>query len=145
MELTNEKYAKMVDLHTPKSHIIKDSAGAFLTGGFICCIGQFISDLYKLIGFSQKDSACLVSMTLVFMGAALTYLGLYDNLAKFAGAGTLVPITGFANAVASPAMEFRSEGLVPGTGAKMFAIAGPVIAYGAIASVIYGVVLYLFP
>ena len=105
--------------------------------------GEFISDIYALSGFSQKDVSCLTSSTLIFIGVALTYLGLYDNIAKFAGAGTLVPITGFANAVASPAMEFKSEGLVPGTGAKMFIIAGPVIAYGTVASVLYGVILYL--
>ena len=126
-----------------RSHLAADCAGAFITGGLICSIGQFISDIYTLSGFSQKDVSCLTSSTMIFIGVALTYLGLYDNIAKFAGAGTLVPITGFANAVASPAMEFKSEGLVPGTGAKMFIIAGPVIAYGTVASVLYGVILYL--
>lgn len=143
MELTEKEYGKMVEKATPESHLAADCAGAFITGGLICSIGQFISDIYTLSGFSQKDVSCLTSSTLIFIGVALTYLGLYDNIAKFAGAGTLVPITGFANAVASPAMEFKSEGLVPGTGAKMFIIAGPVIAYGTVASVLYGVILYL--
>lgn len=143
MELTEKEYGKMVEKATPGSHLAADCAGAFITGGLICSIGQFISDIYTLSGFSQKDVSCLTSSTLIFIGVALTYLGLYDNIAKFAGAGTLVPITGFANAVASPAMEFKSEGLVPGTGAKMFIIAGPVIAYGTVASVLYGVILYL--
>lgn len=143
MELTKEEYGKMVDRTTPKSHLAADCAGAFLIGGLICSIGHLISDIYTMAGFSQKDVSCLTSSTLVFIGVALTYLGLYDNIAKFAGAGTLVPITGFANAVASPAMEFKSEGLVPGTGAKIFIIAGPVIAYGTVASVLYGVFLYL--
>ena len=143
MELTEKEYGKMVEKATPGSPLAADCAGAFITGGLICSIGQFISDIYTLSGFSQKDVSCLTSSTLIFIGVALTYLGLYDNIAKFAGAGTLVPITGFANAVASPAMEFKSEGLVPGTGAKMFIIAGPVIAYGTVASVLYGVILYL--
>ena len=143
MELTEKEYGKMVEKATPGSHLAADCAGAFITVGLICSIGQFISDIYTLSGFSQKDVSCLTSSTLIFIGVALTYLGLYDNIAKFAGAGTLVPITGFANAVASPAMEFKSEGLVPGTGAKMFIIAGPVIAYGTVASVLYGVILYL--
>ena len=143
MELTEKEYGKMVEKATPGSHLAADCAGAFITGGLICSIGQFISDIYTLSGFSQKDVSCLTSSTLIFIGVALTYLGLYDNIAKFAGAGTLVPITGFANAVASPAMEFKSEGRVPGTGAKMFIIAGPVIAYGTVASVLYGVILYL--
>ena len=143
MEATEKEYGKMVEKATPGSHLAADCAGAFITGGLICSIGQFISDIYTLSGFSQKDVSCLTSSTLIFIGVALTYLGLYDNIAKFAGAGTLVPITGFANAVASPAMEFKSEGRVPGTGAKMFIIAGPVIAYGTVASVLYGVILYL--
>ena len=143
MELTKGEYARMVDNVTPGSKLLRDCAGAFLGGGMICTIGQLITDLYTLTGFSQKDVACLTSVTLIFLGTLLTFLGAYDNIAKYAGAGTLVPITGFANAVASPAMEFKTEGYVPGTGTGMFAIAGPVIAYGTAASALYGIILLI--
>lgn len=143
MNLTKQQYADMVDRAVPKSRLLRDCIGAFLTGGAICLIGQGIRDSYLWLGLSEKDTACMTSMTLVFIGVLLTFLGLYDNIAAFAGAGTLVPITGFANAVASPAMEFRCEGWVMGTGAKMFAIAGPVIAYGTAASMLYGLWIVL--
>ncbi len=143
MELTKNEYAAMVDRTSPKSRILRDCAGAFLGGGMICTVGQAISDMYSLMGFSENNVSCLTSMTLVFLGTLLTFLGVYDNIAKYAGAGTLVPITGFANAVASPAMEFKSEGYVAGTGAGMFSVAGPVIAFGTAASVIYGIMLII--
>ena len=154
MELTKEKYSEMVGRVSPKSHLLTDCTGAFITGGLFCCAGQLISDIYKMIGFSVDDIykmigfsedevSALTSISLIFIGTALTFLGVYGKLAKIAGAGTLVPITGFANAVASPAMEFKSEGLIHGTGAKMFDIAGPVIVYGTFASVIYGIIFYL--
>ena len=143
MNITREEYAKMVNRTVPKSKMLRDCAGAFIGGGIICTIGQFISDMYTLAGFADKDVSCLTSITLVFFGTLFTFLGWYDNIAKYAGAGTLVPITGFANAVASPSMEFKSEGLVLGTGAGMFSIAGPVIAYGTAASMIYGILLYI--
>lgn len=142
MTITKEEYAEMVDNASPDSKLARNCLRAFSVGGGICVIGQALTDIYRLVGFDIKDARCLNSVTLVFLGALLTALGLYDNLAKFGGAGTLVPITGFSNAVSSPAMEFKSEGYIPGLGAKMFIIAGPVIVYGTVASVIYGA-LYL--
>lgn len=144
MTITKEEYAAMVDEASPKSHILKDCTGAFLCGGLICLIGQAMTDAYQYFGFAIKDARCLTSVTLVFIGAALTALGWYDNIAKIGGAGTLVPITGFSNAVCSPAIEFKSEGYIPGLGAKMFIIAGPVIVYGTVASILYGAVYYFF-
>lgn len=115
---------------------------AFLVGGLICCIGQAFSDLYQNLGMSLEKASTLTSVTLIFLSILATGLHLYDNLAKHAGAGTLVPITGFANAVASPAIEFKSEGLILGVGAKLFSIAGPVIVYGTAAACIYGIIYY---
>ena len=116
---------------------------AFLIGGLICCVGQLINQLYTMAGLDSRDAATACSITLVFIGVLLTALGLYDNIAKRAGAGTLVPITGFANSVAAPALEFKTEGFITGTAAKMFIIAGPVIVYGVSASVLYGLILCL--
>ena len=116
---------------------------AFLSGGAICCIGQAISSAFQQAGISEEHAAAATSIALIFLGATLTGLRVYDKLAKFAGAGTLVPITGFANAVAAPAIEFKSEGIVTGLAAKMFVIAGPVIVFGITASVLYGVVYCL--
>ena len=117
---------------------------AYLVGGIICCVGQGLIFLYRHYGVEAKDSMTWASVTLVFAGALITGFGWYDNLAKIGRAGTLVPITGFANAVVSPALEFRSEGLVLGMSSKMFVIAGPVIVFGTIASVVYGLVLLIF-
>ena len=116
---------------------------AFLSGGIICTIGQFCITFYSGFGLDKELAGTAASMTLVFLGAALTALGIYDDIAKFSGAGTLVPITGFANSIASPAIEFKTEGMITGTAAKMFIIAGPVIVYGVSASVIYGLILCL--
>ena len=132
MKMTNDEYKDYSDRHMPSSPLLPDMLKAFAVGGFICCIGQLIGDLYA------------VSVTLVFIGALLTGLGVYDRIAVFAGGGSLVPITGFANSVVAPALEFKTEGLVTGTAAKMFVIAGPVIVYGVGASVVYGVLLCLF-
>lgn len=135
----------MVNRVLPKSTIFKDCVGAFAVGGFICTVGQALTDTFQYaLGFEIKDARCLTSITLVFLSALFTALSWYDNIAKFAGAGTLVPITGFANAVVSPAIEFKSEGFVGGLGAKMFIIAGPVIVYGIVASVLYGIILCIF-
>ncbi len=131
----------MVKEVSPKSTLLKDCLGAFIVGGFICVIGQALMDTYQMLGIEMKEARCLTSVTLVFLSAVFTALSWYDNIAKFAGAGTIVPITGFANAVVSPAIEFKSEGFVLGLGAKMFIIAGPVIVYGTIASVVYGIIL----
>ena len=127
----------------PRSHVGRNCLWAFVVGGLICCLGEMLLNLYGGLGLEQQDAATAESITLVFLGAVLTGLGIYDDIAKFAGAGTLVPITGFANSVAAPALEFKTEGLVTGTAAKMFVIAGPVIVFGVGSSVIYGLILCL--
>ena len=126
-----------------QSPIVKDTALAFVTGGLICVLGQAIQNGWSAAGLSQQDAGTATSCTLVFLSALLTGLNLYNKLARFGGAGTLVPITGFANAVVSPAIDFKSEGFVTGMAAKMFTVAGPVIVFGTLASVIYGIVLML--
>ena len=141
--MTKQEYQKMIEKKTPNSTLFKDICLAFLIGGLICIIGQFILDTLKSIGISEDDAGTFTSIIMVFLGAFFTSLGLYDRIAKFAGAGTIVPITGFANSVVSPAMEFKSEGLVLGLAAKMFVIAGPVIVYGILSSVGAGIVYYL--
>ncbi|HIS45767.1 MAG TPA: stage V sporulation protein AC [Candidatus Scatomorpha merdigallinarum] len=142
MELTNEQYAQICARYAPKSKTGLDMVRAFVCGGAVCVVGQIIMYLWGLAGLGE-DAACATSMTLVFIGAMLTGFGIYDNFAKFAGAGSLVPITGFANAVASPALEFKTEGFVTGLAAKLFVIAGPVLVYGTLSSVIYGLILCL--
>ncbi len=142
MNITQKKYQKMVDKASPSSTSLKNCLNAFWVGGLICTIGQGLTDLYQYqLGMELKDARCFTSITLVLISAVLTSLSLYDNIAKFAGAGTLVPITGFANSVVAPAIEFKSEGFVTGLGAKMFIIAGPVIVYGTVSSMIYGLIL----
>ena len=142
-KMTKQEYTDYVDSKAPKSTSVKDMLCAFIFGGLICCVGQGILMVYGHFGLDSEAAKSATSITLVFIGALLTALHLYDRLAKIAKAGTLVPITGFANAVVAAAMEFRSEGLVTGTAAKMFIIAGPVIVYGVSASIIYGVVYYV--
>ncbi len=144
MSVTIDEYAKMADGASPKSKLFTDCIGAFCVGGFICMAGQLLLDTFAAFGFAERDAGCMTSVSLIFFGALLTFFGWYDNIAKFGGAGTLVPITGFANAVASPAMEFKSEGFIPGLGAKMFIIAGPVIVYGTVASILYGIFIVIF-
>lgn len=141
--ISPKEYDSIVKKNSPKSKCFVNSLKAFLIGGAICVVGQGLLDLYKFLGIEEKTSKTLVSVTLVFLGILLTAIGIYDKIAKHAGAGTLVPITGFANAVSSPAIEFKSEGYVTGLGAKLFIIAGPVIVYGVSASVIYGAVLWV--
>ncbi|MCD8322278.1 MAG: stage V sporulation protein AC [Oscillospiraceae bacterium] len=144
MKMTNAEYGEYIKGMAPKSPLAGDLARAFLVGGLICCLGEGLSQLYGgPAGLGQEDAATAVSMTLVFLSALLTGLGIYDRLARFAGAGTLVPITGFANAVVSPALEFKTEGFILGTAVKMFTIAGPVITFGLSASVVYGLILCL--
>lgn len=143
MKMTNEEYGKFVRDRAPSSPLGRDMLWAFLVGGLICAGGQGLSALYQSWGASKDDAGTWVSITLVFLASLLTGLGVFDDIAKRAGAGTLVPITGFSNAMTSPALEFKSEGLVTGTAAKLFTIAGPVLAYGLTASVIYGVILAL--
>ena len=143
MRMTKKEYKKYAESKADKSPIVKDMINAFLIGGLICTIGQFFTEIFLNLGFDKETSGTLTSITLVFISAMLTGLNVYDKIAKVAGAGTLVPITGFANAVVSPAIEFKNEGYIIGVAANMFKIAGPVIAYGIIASVFAGII-YLF-
>ena len=143
MHVTEKEYAKLVKDMSPKSPIWRDCLNAFWIGGLICAIGQVIMNGYLALGLPEKEAGTAMSMTLVAMSALLTGFSLYDNIAKHAGAGTLVPITGFANAISSAAIEFKTEGFILGVGAKMFTIAGPVIVYGISASVVYGVIYWL--
>ena len=140
--MTEKQYGKLVEDLCPRSPLWKDCLWAFLVGGAICTLGQVLMTLYGRF-LDKTNAATAASMTLVALSALLTGLSLYDNLAKYAGAGTLVPITGFANAIAAPAIEFKTEGFILGVGAKMFTIAGPVIVYGVSASVVYGFVYWL--
>jgi stage V sporulation protein AC len=141
--MDKKTYGEYVEKRAKKSPIIKNCIGAFVIGGFICVIGQCLLDLYMMSGMEKLDASSLVSITLVFISALLTGIGIFDNIAKFAGAGTLVPITGFANAVVSPAIDNKSEGYIFGVGAKIFTIAGPVILYGTLTGAIYGVIYYI--
>ena len=141
--MTEKEYGKLVKSMAPRSPLGKDCLFAFLVGGAICTLGQLIMDGYIALGLDKETAGTAMSMTLVALSALFTGLSLYDNLAKHAGAGTLVPITGFANAVAAPAVEFKTEGFILGVGAKMFTIAGPVIVYGVSASVIYGIIYWI--
>ncbi len=136
-------YKDYAEARAKKSNIVADCVKAFTVGGVICTIGQLFNDFYIIMGAEDKDAGTLVSVTLVLLTAILTGLGVFDDLAKVGGAGTLVPITGFANSVVSPAIDNKAEGLVLGLGAKIFIIAGPVILYGTLASVIYGVIYWL--
>ena len=142
MDMNNQEYNKYVSDRAKPSPIWKDMLWAFCVGGAICAGGQGLTALYQSWGASQEDAGTCTSVTLIFLASLLTGLGVFDDIAKRAGAGTLVPITGFSNAMVSPALEFKSEGLVTGTGAKLFTVAGPVLAYGISASVVYGVILY---
>ena len=141
--MTEKRYGRLVSDMAPKSPVLKDSFNAFWIGGLICALGQLILNGYTALGLEKEDAGTAMSMTLVALSALLTGLSLYDNIAKYAGAGTLVPITGFANAVAAPAVEFKTEGFILGVGAKMFTIAGPVIVYGVSASAVYGLIYWI--
>ena len=143
MKITSAEYGRLVETYSPNSRTLTDMLHAFWTGGLICVVGQLILNGWGLAGLSQDQAATATAITLVFLGALLTGLGIYDKAAKLAGAGTIVPITGFANSVVSPAMEFKTEGFVMGVAANMFKIAGPVIVYGVGASVVYGVIYWV--
>ena len=143
MRMTEKEYAQLVKEMSPKSPIWRDCLNAFWIGGLICTLGQLIMNGYMALGIDKEAAGTAMSMTLVALSALLTGLSLYDDIAKHAGAGTLVPITGFANAVAAPALEFKTEGFILGVGAKMFTIAGPVIVYGVSASVVYGLIYWI--
>ena len=141
--MTDKEYGKLVDRMSPKSPMGMDCVKAIVIGGLICTLGQVFVNCYTAWGLEKEQASTAASMTLVALSALLTGLSLYDNLAKYAGAGTLVPITGFANSVAAPALEFKTEGFVLGTCVKMFTIAGPVLTFGISASVVYGLILWL--
>lgn len=143
MKTTKQEYSKIVKRQSPPSPKVKDFFFAYIIGGIICVIGQLFLELYKYLDLEEKTVKMLVPITLIFIAALLTGLRLFDKIAKRAGAGTLVPITGFANAVVSPAIEFKSEGFILGVGANMFKIAGPVIVYGTVASVVYGLIYWI--
>ena len=141
--MNKEEYGKMVKKVSPPSKKIRDFLLAFLVGGTICTIGQLIKELCLYCGLNEKLSGIIVSSSLISIAALLTGLKIFEKIAKHAGAGTLVPITGFANAVVAPAIEFKTEGFILGVGAKMFTIAGPVIVYGTVASVVYGIIYWI--
>ena len=142
--MTEKQYGALVARMAPKSPMWRDCPNAFWIGGLICVVGQIFTNCYGAWGLEKQDAGTAASMTLVALSALLTGLSVYDDIAKHAGAGTLVPITGFANAIAAPAVEFKTEGFVLGVGAKMFTIAGPVIVYGLAASVVYGFIFWLY-
>ena len=143
MKITKEEYGKYVKEYSPNSPLLKDMFNAFWIGGLICVVGQAVMNGFTAMGLDETNAGTATAVAMVFLSAVFTALSLYDNLAKYAGAGTLVPITGFANAVVSPAIEFKSEGFILGVGAKMFTIAGPVIVYGTVASVVYGFIYWI--
>lgn len=143
MRVTKKQYAQMVKEASPPSNKVKDFIAAFVVGGLICTFGEFLSQMYLKTEMTLDESKMAVSVTLILLTAILTGIGIFDKIAKFAGAGTLVPITGFANAMVSSAVEFKSEGQILGLGAKLFTIAGPVIVFGITSSAIYGVILWI--
>ena len=143
MGITNGEYGKMAKRASPSSSFVKNGCFAFIIGGFICALGEGLGIVYGKLGMNQDEVKTMIPVTLIVISAVLTGLGVFDKIAYYAGAGTIVPITGFANAVVSPAMEFKSEGRILGTGANMFKIAGPVLVYGTLAASIYGAILFI--
>ena len=143
MRISNKQYDEMVKNASPNSPIVLDCIKAFLIGGAICCFGQLLFYIFRKSGMSLDESRSLVSIALIIITAILTGIGVFDKIAKHAGAGTIVPITGFANSVVSPAMEFKSEGFIMGTGASIFKVAGPVILYGTTAASLYGLIYFI--
>ena len=144
MQIDKKTYNKFADAHAPRSPLLRDCLLAFLFGGGICTLAQGLRDLYfGVCGLPREDAGTLASITLIFLAALLSGLGIFDRIAKLAGAGTLVPITGFANSVVSPAIDSRAEGLILGVGAKIFSISGPVLLYATLAGGVYGVVLFV--
>lgn len=141
--VTPNEYKSIVKKHSPHSPVVKDTVLAFLFGGGICFFGQLLCYLYVWLGVDMENAYLLVTVTLIFIAALLTGLGVFDRIAKYAGAGTLVPVTGFANSVVSPAIDTRSEGLILGVGAKIFTVAGPVILYSTLSGTLYGIIYYI--
>lgn len=143
MDISNKKYDEMVKKASPPSPVLRNCLWAFGVGGAICCIGEVLFKLYGMFGMDTVETRTMVSVTLIVIAAILTGIGIFDKIAKYAGAGTVVPITGFANSVVAPALEHKSEGFVMGTGANIFKVSGPVIAYGIFASTVFGLVYYI--
>ncbi len=143
MGMNEKEYTKYVESKAEKSSLLKNCIIAFIIGGLICVIGQVITDIAMSYGLEKKVASSVSTISLIFIGALLTTLKLYQVLGKFAGAGSIVPITGFSNSIVSPAIEYKSEGLVLGIGANMFKVAGPVLVYGVCASVVYGLIYYM--
>ncbi len=143
MDISNKKYDEMVKKASPNSPILLNCIKAFVIGGAICSFGQLLFMIYQKIGMNTDEVKAMVSVTLIVLTAILTAIGIFDKIAKHAGAGTIVPITGFANSVVSPALEYKSEGFIMGTGANIFKIAGPVIAYSTLAAMVYGAIYYI--
>lgn len=141
--LTKHEYQQYVEKKSPKSKVLRNVIRAFIIGGLICVIGQFFINILRIKGYPSDTAGNLTTLIMVFAGALLTGLNVYDELGRYAGAGSIVPITGFANSIVSPAMEFKSEGYIMGVGARMFVIAGPVLVYGISASVLAGILYYL--
>ena len=140
----NKDYEKIIKKHAPKSPVVKNSFLAFLVGGTICFVGEWLAYLYRYLGVGEENSYVLVTVTLIVLASISTALGFFDKIARFGGAGTLVPVTGFSNAVTSSAIDSRSEGYVSGVGAKIFTVAGPVILYSTIAGTLYGIIYYIY-
>ena len=138
-----EAYAAYAKQRAGRSPVLKNALAAFFVGGSICLLGELLFSLYRVLGAGAREAGLLVTLSLIFLSSLLTFLGVFDRLARFAGAGTLLPVTGFANAVVSPAMDNKSEGFVLGVGAKMFTVAGPVLVYGTAAGVLVGIVYYI--
>lgn len=144
MSISNEEYSRMTKKASPHSHVVSDCLKAFLAGGTICAIAEGIKQWLTIYGISERDSRSYAMIGIIIITAILTAIGVFDNIAKHAGAGTIVPISGFANSVVSPALEFRAEGRITGTAAQMFSIAGPVVVFGCSAAAIYGIIIYIF-
>lgn len=144
MDISNEQYDKMIKKASPPSKVLINCLKAFFIGGTICCFGQLLLTIYSKTAMNSDESRSMVSITLIVITAILTGIGIFDRIAKHAGAGTIVPITGFANSTVSPALEFKSEGFIMGTGANVFRISGPVILYGTSAAMIYGFIYWIY-
>lgn len=141
--MTKKEYQKYVEKKSPNSKIGRNVLRAFIVGGLICIVGQFVTNFLKMRGYGSEEVSGLTALVLIFFGALFTGLNIYDDLGKFAGAGSIVPITGFANSIVSPAMEYKSEGYVLGVGGRMFVVAGPVLVYGISTSIVAGIIYYL--
>lgn len=142
--MDKKTYGELVKRRAARSPVLKNCCGAFLVGGALCALGQVLTNVYTLWGLKPDDAGLVATVSLIFLSALLTGLGLFDRIARFAGAGTLVPVTGFANAVVSPAIDTKSEGLILGVGAKIFTVAGPVLLFGTLSGVLYGVIYWLY-